>query len=208
MSSLRDVVYAAAVTTADADLRSFGLGHASQERATRSLHTAKKYLTLAKDLATVEAGDDYRITVAAVEGVVDLYNAYVLKQLDGDVLDKAERTFREAINVNPGQAVHQNYNIFVVAVHNAYAFGKTTALSTAKEAILKYIRALPSELENRNNSSFEGRIKKWLTGIIVNSREDPFVVTRPIGGKAIAGESMARFFAAHPKITQELRNVF
>ena len=50
LSVLRDVLYAAAVSTADADLRAFGLGSGSRTRALESLERADRLLQLAKEL--------------------------------------------------------------------------------------------------------------------------------------------------------------
>lgn len=218
LSVLRDVVYGAAVATADADLRAFGnhqetkdtrnIDPTKKAKAISSLKQANEYLRLARDLGNIGGGADYRIRTLGVTGVIKIYIAYLQNELNSEVLKNAEKTFRDAIKINPNYAVFQNYNIFVVTAHRAYTFSDQAALSAAKEALSKYIQALPKELENRENASFEGRMKNWLKRIVDNSRNDPFVVTRPIGGKAIAGGSIACFFTEHPKLKTELLNVF
>ena len=204
LSVFRDVLYAAAVSTADADLRAFGLADGSPEAALAALEKADRLLKLADELGRLGAGAGYRRRVIGVMGVSLIHEAHLRDALDSETLKRAERIFRDAIEIDPKDSYFQQYNLFVVTAHRAYAFEEPSALPTAKDAITRFVEALPHELENRENASFEGRITRWLTGIVDNTRDDPFMVTRPMGGKAIAGESIARFFDEHPKMKSRL----
>ena len=206
LSTLRDVVYGAAVTTANADLLAFDIKREKETReaAMRSLKQARQYLTFAEELGRIGEGTDYRIRVVAALGVVDIYAAYLRDELNDKVLKSAEQTFRKAIAIDLNDAPFQLYNIFVVTAHRAYDFSDPAALPVAKDALSKFFRALPGILDNSKSDS---KIIRWLCQITDNKRDDPFVITRPIGGKAIAGKSMARFFTEHPSFKSELQEI-
>lgn len=204
LSVFREVVYGAAVSIADAGLRAYGVGKGSRDDALSDLEKADQLLALAHDLGERGAGTDYRKRVIAIKGVSLIYSAYIREQLGPEILKSAEEIFRNAIKLDPDGSYFQHYNIFVVSSHRSYAFDDSSALPTALEAISKFVEALPNELENPKNAIFEGRIENWLTKITDNTRKDPFVITRPIGGVLIAGESMARFFSEHPEVKSRL----
>ena len=204
LSVLRDVVYGAAVTVADADLRAYGIGKGSKQAAVQSLDKSLAFLQLAERLGRSGGGSSFRIRVGAVMGVVRIYSAYLGGMLDCAALGHAQSRFEETIAIDPANSQFQHYNVFVVATHRSYHFNDEKALVVAKKALQEFIAALPNLLEDRKHASFEGRIGNWLAGVVKNTRDDPFVVTRPIGGKRIAGESMKRFFSDNPEMKAAL----
>ena len=216
LSMLRDAVYFAAVFGADAGLRAYGYEKTgTREKAISSLKDATRFLTLAQELGRLGAGAEYRIRTAAALGVVQLYEAYLIKrpyreqdEIEVGVFKDAERIFREAIAIDPNRGAWQNYNIFVVTAHRAYAFSDPSAKLAAKQALTQFIKILPGRLQNRSNAAYRDPIKLWLKGIINNERKDPFLVTRPIGGQMIAGKSMAHFFIEHQELKTQLLSVF
>lgn len=198
LSVFRDIVYGLAIATADTDLRSFAVAGGSKNAAKDGLRRARELLRYAETLAQHGAGSEYKVRVLAALGVIEIYEAYLNDKLDLQVLTRAEKIFGAALQVKRESLGFQHYNVFMVAAHRAYAFGEEESVQRAKAALTKFIdNFLKSGLEDRRNASFEGRIEKWLTEIVDNSREDPFVITRPIGGRKIGGESMKKFFDAH-----------
>ena len=207
ISVLRDVVYGTAVQTANASLREYGLSGADKEGTIAALERAKEYLTLAQRLAETTTSASYRIRVKSMPAVIDLYKMYLLDAVEYESLEKVKVQFKLALAQSEGTSSFQNYNIFVVAAVQAYAFKVESMKVEAAEAIVSYIASLPGELENPRSAIFGLNMMRWLKQIVQNRREDLFVITRPVGGKIVAGESMRRFFDEHASIRNRLLDI-
>ena len=143
LSVLRDVVYGAAVTVADADLRAYGLGYGSEQAVLQSLDKSLAFLQLAERLGRSGGGNSFRIRVGAVMGVVQIYSAYLGDTLDRAVLGHTQRRFEDTIAIDPENGQFQHYNVFVVATHRGYQFDDEAALVTAKMALQELLRHYP-----------------------------------------------------------------
>ena len=204
LSKLRRIVYGAAIQTANVSLRSLHVKLISRDEALDGIDEARRHFQFVKKLNLAEADSGFQIRVIACSAIMDLYVAYLSNTLTSELLETAKQQFRQASDVDRHRAAFQHYNIFVVSVEQAYRFSETKALDQAKTAVKQFIDMLPIELESARNSVFGDRIKTWLRQIISNERDDPFVVTRPIGGHVVAGESMKKFFDQHPDIRDKL----
>ena len=204
LSNLREVVYGLAIHTANADLRLYGVGCGTKEKALKALKNAQAYLVLADRMGEETTSTSFRARVKAIGGVIDLYRTYLLDGIDEEELDKVKKEFSLAAGVSSGRSHFQHYNIFVVSTIQAYLFGNEEARVEAKSSISVYIDSLAGELENPRSAVFAANIGRWLSQITNNTREDPFVVTRPVGGKKIGGSSIKEFFDDHPDIRRRI----
>lgn len=207
LSNLRDVVYGVAIHTANADLRQFGVGCGTRTDALRGLADARRYLKLAGELADSSVSSSYRTKVEAVEGVADLYRAYLNDQVSESSLRSVKDKFQSAVTQGEEGSSFQYYNVFVISAMLAYSFSSSEDKGHAKFAIESFLEFLQEHLESPHAALYSMNTGRWLNQISKNVRDDPFVVTRPIGGRRIGGEDIKRFFDEYPDVRQRLLDI-
>ena len=59
-------------------------------------------------------------------------------------------------------------------------------------------------MKDRGNVPFTDSVRQLLRRIVINERNEEYVISLPIGSKEIGGESMMVFFDEHGEIRKEV----